>query len=106
MDETFEEWRKVAFSYGQIEEFLQIISMSQSEAMTFFLDKPELLRCFGTGFYYFVEGIRGELNPEFGNALHSLACRVEQNCNDLTLGSWPQNSDEAGKILGRFFQTA
>lgn len=103
MNTTPSEWKEIAFSYQQIEEFLYIIALPYHEADALFNGRSPQLRCFGTGFYFFIHGIKNELAPHIAEELHTLACRVEQACSSATVGNWQHNADEAEQILRKYF---
>ena len=99
-----EDWREAAFSYVQIEEFLQIAALSPPEAASLFRGRSPLLRCYGVGFYFFANSIKDELSPHLAEELHTLACHVEQTCLDSDLGNWEQNAAEAARLLATYFE--
>lgn len=101
--EEEENWRKIAFSYKQIEDFLKIAILSRSQAIHLFGEQPELLCCYGTGFYFFIQSIQTELSPHLAEKLHCLACRVEQTCFS-NLEGWDQNAADAYDILENYFK--
>jgi len=98
-----EDWREVAFSYKQIEEFLQIAALPHSEATSLFRGQCLLLRCYGIGFYFFINSIKDELSLSLAEELHTLACRVEQTCLHYDQGNWEQNAAEAARLLATYF---
>src|SRR4028118_866867 len=100
---TEAEWREIAFSYGQIQEYLSIVSLPYRQADEILpFDSPQF-RCFCSGFYFFIHGIRGELNHELGEALRSLAVRVEASSKHPTTYGWNSNAEKAVAILERYF---
>lgn len=96
-------WNEMAFSYRTIEEFLILAALPYSEAMEAFQGRSAQLRCFGVGFYFFITRIKSELQSDFGELLHTLACRVEGVCLDANTGSWEDNTEEARRLLELYF---
>jgi hypothetical protein len=103
MDTTPERWAQVAFSQVHIKDFLTIVALSPGSASELLSRNPSHMRCFGTGFYFFANGIREELAPSFGEELHTLACRVEQTCNSLSFATWDQLATKAQELLTKYF---
>jgi hypothetical protein len=103
MNTTPETWREIAFSYKTVEEFLEVIACSEAEALDLFRGRSPHLRCFGVGFYFFVDSIKDELNSEFAQELYTLACRVEAFCMHTSVGSWESNSQVATQLLQKYF---
>ena len=97
------EWREVAFSYEQIDDFLSILAMPHYEVGRILPFGSAQQRCFCMGFYFFTWAIRGELNQQLADALLDLAVRAEQASKDSSHSMWDQNAECARAIGDEYF---
>ena len=98
----YQTWREVAFSHGQIQDFLSIVALPHYEVKKFMPVESSLFRCFCTGFYFFCQSIREQLAPALSEALFNLAIRVERCATESV---WDQNAEEARQLLAHYYES-
>lgn len=100
-----DQWRQVAFSREQIEEFLSHIALPHYEADKILPFGSVPFRCFCIGFYFFARSIHNELHPpQFAEKLLDLAVRVEAMRQFPSAELWNQYAEQARVLLAQYFE--